>query len=65
MKYKNKITSEVVIADSYAKQYMCEHNSNYEKVVEVKSTKVVEEKVNDLEVKDEVINEKKNKKISK
>lgn len=44
MKYRNKITNEIVVANTYALKYMCEHNTNFEKIEEKAIVKDVEEK---------------------
>ena len=47
MKYRNKKTGEIVVANDYTLKYMCENNSNYEIVVEEKKFNKKKEKEND------------------
>lgn len=39
MKFRNKTTKEIVIANSYALNFAYSHNSNWEKIKETSKTK--------------------------
>lgn len=53
MKFKNKITKEVIVANNYALKFAYSHNSNWEKVKETskgkKSIKENENKAEEIE----------------
>ena len=50
MKFKNKITKEVIVANNYALKFAYSHNSNWEKVKETsKGKKPIKENENKAE----------------